>query len=233
MATGDVGPKETSMRKLGGTLSILTGVVFFTTALAFFLLPPEQLDFTARSEFFISVAAHPTGLTLTFWGSMIGALLAIGAVMAIADHVRQANEGLVRWTSTLAIIAYAVTAAANATDLIRIPDLAARYVQGDLSTRAAIEAVEAGGLVSLDPSLLMQSVLLGLWFLSVNFLALRNRTLPPPLAWVGLIYGLGALLTVPFFLLNMQFPLLVARGLGLIVLSPIWFIGTGIVLRRT
>jgi hypothetical protein len=75
-----------------------------------------------------------------FWDSMIGALLAIGAVMAIEDHVQRANEGLIRWTSTLGIIAYAVAAAANATDLIRIPDLAARYVQGHSSTWAAIEA---------------------------------------------------------------------------------------------
>jgi Domain of unknown function (DUF4386) len=229
MANGSVSAKEHSMRMLGGALSILTGVVFFATALAFFLLPPDQLNFTATAEFFQSVAAHPTGLTLTFWGSMIGALLAIGAVMAIADHVRRANEGLVRWTSMLAIIAYAVAAVGNATDLIRIPDLAARYVQGDLPTRAAIEA---GGLTSLDPSLLMHSILLGIWFLSVNFLALRSRTLPRPLAWIGLIYGIGALLTVLLFLLNMQLPLLVARGVGLVVLSPVWFVGTGIILLR-
>jgi hypothetical protein len=232
MANGGVSAKEHSMRTLGGILSILTGVVFFATALAFFLLPPEQLNFTATAEFFQSVAAHPIGLTLTFWGSIIGALLAIGAVMAIADHVRRANEGLVRWTSMLAIIAYAVAAVGNATDLIRIPALAARYVQGDLPTRAAIEAIEAGGLTSLDPSLLLHSILLGIWFLSVNFLALRSRTLPRPLAWIGLIYGIGALLTVPLFLINMQLPLLVARGVGLVVLSPVWFIGTGIVLLR-
>jgi hypothetical protein len=82
---------------------------------------------------------------------MIGALLAIAAVTAVADHVRRVNEGLIRWSSLLAIIAYAVSAVGNATDLIRIPDLAARYVQGDLSTRTAIEAV---GLASIDPSLI-------------------------------------------------------------------------------
>jgi hypothetical protein len=37
IAAGDLGATESGMRKLGGTLSILTGVVFFVTALAFFL----------------------------------------------------------------------------------------------------------------------------------------------------------------------------------------------------
>lgn len=107
--------------------------------------------------------------------------------------------------------------------------MATRYVQGNVSIRAAIEV---GGLGSLDPSLIMQSVLLGLWFLSVNFLALRSRVFPRPLALIGLIYGVGALLTVPFVLFNMQVPLLVARGLGLVVLSPAWFVWTGFVLLR-
>jgi hypothetical protein len=42
MATGDFGAGEKSARKLGGTLSVLAGVVFFATALAFFLLPRAQ-----------------------------------------------------------------------------------------------------------------------------------------------------------------------------------------------
>jgi hypothetical protein len=160
---------------------------------------------------------------------MIGALLAIAAVTAVADHVRRVNDGLIRWSSLLAIIAYAVSAVGNATDLIRIPDLAARYVRGDSSTRTAIEAV---GLASIDPSLILQSLLLGLWFLVVNFLALRTGALPRLLTYVGLVFGIGSLLTLPFLLLNLQFPLLVARALGLMVISPIWFIGTGIVLRH-
>lgn len=229
MVTGDFGVKEKRARKLGGTLSVLTGIVFFATALAFFLLPPEQRDFTARSEFFMSVAANPTGLELTFWSSIIGALLAIGAVMVVADHVRRTNEELIRWSSTLALIAYAVAAVRNATDLIQIPDLAGRYMQGDSSTRAAIESV---GLASIDPNMMLQSLLLGIWFLVVNFLALRTGALPRPLAWIGLIFGVGSLLTLPFVLLNMRFLLNVTMALGLIVVNPVWFIGAGIVLRR-
>ncbi len=149
--------------------------------------------------------------------------------MAVSNYMRQTNEELIRWTGTLAIVAFVLSAAENALYL-RIPDLAARYVQGDASTRATIEA---GGLGSLDPNLILHSILLGLRFLSVNVIALPSRTLPRPLAWVGLIYGVGALFTIPFILLNLQVPLLVARGQGLIALSPIWFIGAGIVLRRT
>ena len=229
MTAGDFCAEEKSTRRLGGTFCVLTGIVFFATALAFFLLPPEQLDFTPRSGFFMSVAANPTGLELTFLGSMIGALLAVGAVMAVSGHMRRTNEVLIRWSSTLAIIAYAVSALRNATDLIQIPDLAARYVQADSSTRTAIEAI---GLASIDPSMVLQSLLLGVWFLAVNFLALRTGALPRSLACVGLILGVGSLLTLPFLLFNLQFLTLVVTALGLIVINPVWFIGTGIVLRR-
>jgi hypothetical protein len=199
------------VRKLGGTLSVFAGIVFFATALAFFLLPPEQLEFTARSEFFTSVMANPTVLELTFWGSMIGAILAIAAVIAVADLMQRVNEISIRWSSLLAIIAYAVAAVRNATDLIQIPDLAARYVHGDLTTRTAIEAV---GLASIDPSSILQSLLLGIWFIVVNLLALRTGALPKSLACVGLVFGIGSLLTLPFFLLNLQFLTLVSARAG-------------------
>lgn len=221
--------KKTEMGKLGGILSILTGVVFFATAVAFFLLPPEQQKFAATSEFFNSIVANPTVLQLTFIGSMIGAVLAIGAVIAIADSMRHINDISIYWSSTLAIIAYGVSAVGNATDLMRIPDLAARYVQGDASIRTAIEA---GGLGSIDPGLILQSMMLGLWFVLVNYHALRSRIFPRPLTWIGLIFGIGSLLSVSFILLNMQFLLLIIRVFGLIVISPIWFIGTGVVLRQ-
>jgi hypothetical protein len=131
--------------------------------------------------------------------------------------------------SLLAIIAYAVSAVRNATDLIQIPGLAARYVHGDSLTRTTIEAV---GLGPIDPNSILQGLLLGIWFLVVNYLALRNGALRRPLACVGLVFGIGSLLTLPFFLLNLQILTLVVMALGLIVINPIWFIGTGIVLRH-
>jgi hypothetical protein len=68
---------------------------------------------------------------------------------------------------------------------------------------------------------MLQLLLLGIWFLVVNFLGLRAGVLPRPLACVGLIFGIGSLLTFPFFLLNLQFASLVAMALGLIVINPI------------
>jgi flagellar biosynthesis protein FliP len=49
---------------------------------------------------------------------------------------------------------------------------------------------------------------------------------------MGLAFGIGSLLYLRFFLLNLQVLTLVVMALGLIVINPIWFIGTGIVLRR-
>lgn len=96
-------------------------------------------------------------------------------------------------------------------------------------TRTSIEAV---GLVAIDPNSMLQLLLLGIWFLVVNFLGLRSGVLPRALACVGLIFGIGSLLALPFFLLNLQFASLVVMALGLVVIDPLWFIWMGTVLRR-
>jgi hypothetical protein len=229
MTPEDQDAKKRNVRRFGGTISIIAGIVFFASAMTFFLLPAEQLEFAATSKFFNSVFANPTVLEFTFWGSMIGAVLAIGVVIIVENHIHHVNELLVRWSSILAIIAYAVSAVRNATDFIQIPALATRYVQGDSLTRTSIEAV---GLVAIDPNSMLQLLLLGIWFLAVNFLGLRSGVLPRALACVGLIFGIGSLLALPFFLLNLQFASLVVMALGLVVIDPLWFIWMGTVLRR-
>jgi len=48
---------------------------------------------------------------------------------------------------------------------------------------------------------------------------MRNNALPKSLACVGLVFGIGSLLYLPFFLINLQF--LVLFVMALIVMSPI------------
>ncbi|NIN99532.1 MAG: hypothetical protein GTO49_32095, partial [Anaerolineae bacterium] len=95
----------------------------------------------------------------------MAALLAIAGVMALADLMHSANQGLVRWLSTLAIIGYAIIAVTNVADYYQIDRLAAGYPLIDRSAQAAIDLV---GIGSLDPRLNFRFITLGPWFLAVG-----------------------------------------------------------------
>jgi hypothetical protein len=165
-----------------------------------------------------------------YWALALLGLLAIAAVMAISDLVRSANEGLIRWTSTLAIIGFAVMAVQSLLLQDHTPKLAAGYVQADPSAQAALEVM---GARVLDPDAWMGFGAVGLWFLVVNWLALRVVQLPTVLAYVGLAGGIAYALVLAGTTLQ-QLPILtvIAAGPGGIILAPIWYIWTGLILRR-
>ncbi|MCK4897983.1 MAG: DUF4386 family protein [Anaerolineales bacterium] len=221
--------KDNSMAKLGGICSILVGILYLVVAVNYFLLPAGQQAGASSSQFFASVAESSTGLVIQSWVLALGALLAIAAVMAISDLVRSANEGLIRWTSTLAIIGFAVQAVQSLMIQDHTPRLAAGYVQADPSAQAALEVMGPRGL---DPELWMVLGAVGLWVLVVNRLALRGGQLPTGLAYVGMALGIAYALAVAGVVL--QFPILsaITAGLAGIILAPIWYIWTGLVLRR-
>jgi hypothetical protein len=73
---------------------------------------------------------------------------------------------------------------------------------------------------------------IGLWLAMVNGLAWRGGHWPKPLAAIGLIFGIGHVLTIAGFALGSADLILISAGLGAIILGPIWFIGLGVRLRR-
>src|SRR6266498_692967 len=157
--------KDNSLSKLGGTCSILVGVSYIVTAVIFLLLPPEQQDATGipPAKFLASLAQNYTLYIVAGLVFALGSLLAIAAVFAILESVRSANEGWVRWTSTLAIIGFAV----NAVDWFRLlalnPARAAAYVQGDAAIRAALTV--PGAIAGLDPAAFLSFGAVGVWIL--------------------------------------------------------------------
>jgi len=217
------------MAKLGGICSILVGILYLVVGGTYFLFPAGQQAGGSTSEFFASVAESSTVLVIHYWALALLGLLAIAAVMAISDLVRSANEGLIRWTSTLAIIGFAVTAVQNLLIQDHTPQLAAGYVQADPSAQAALEVM---GPRYLDPDALMILGAVGLWILVVNWLALRGGQLPTVLAYVGLAGGIVYLLALASSLLQLPILVAITAGLGGVILAPIWYIWTGLVLRR-
>ena len=222
--------KDNSIAKLGGTCAILVGISYMVVGVTFFMLPAEQQPGGSAAEFLASVAASSTVVVVQYWAFALGALLAIAVVTAVSDLVRSANEGLVRWTSTLAILGFAIVAVQFLILQDHSPQLAAGFVEADESAQAALAIMGTRGL---DPDAWMGFGTVGLWFLVVNWLAMGGSQLPKGLTYVGLAAGIAYALVVAGNVLSIPVLIAVAAGLGGIVLGPIWYIWTGVVLRRT
>lgn len=217
------------MAKVGSTCSILAGALFVISGVAFFLLVGhfDYSSIKSISEYFNTAPAALTILTVVNGGAALASFLAVAGVLALSDKMRPTHEGLVRWTSTLAIIGYAILAVSDIADLYQIKQIAVGYAQLDQSAQSALEVM---GIGSLDPSLILRFITIGPWFLVAGWLSLRNGQLPKVLAWFGVIAGITALLFVVVSFFALQTLTMITITITLIF-HPLWLIWTGIALQ--
>ena len=180
----------TSMAKVGSICSILAGAILVFSGAAFFLLVGhfDYSSIKSISAYFNTVPAASTILTVVNGGAAFASFLAVAGVLALSDRMQPSHEGLVRWTSTLAIIGYAILAVSDIADLYQTRQMAIGYAQVDQSAQSALEVI---GIGSLDPTLILRFITIGPWFLVAGWLSLRNGQLPKVLAWLGVIAGIA------------------------------------------
>lgn len=221
---------NSGLGKIGGACSILTGISFLVVGAAYLLIPADQRPGSAAAKFFPSFNADPTASLLLYWAFALGSVFALGAVPAIAALVRAKGEGWVQWTTNLAFLGFAV----NAIDNFRLIGVqaqrAADYVAGDATTKAAIAASQ--GALNLDPQGYLVFGGTGLWLLAVNALAMRERILPTPLTYVGAAVAVAGGLVIAGFVTRTEVLISIAALVGGVIAGPIYYIWTGIVLRR-
>src|SRR5215472_2312473 len=176
---------DKSVAKLGGICAIVVGLSYLAIGVTFFLMPGDQQPGSGvpSDDFFKSVSQGSTMLVLYCWAFAVGGFAAVAAVPAISDLVRSANEGWVRWTSTLAVIGYVVLAVEYLVLQEEVPRMAAGYLQSDASARAAIGVI---GSLNLNSGGWIGFGTVGLWLTVVNWLALRRGQWPKVLAVLGL-----------------------------------------------
>jgi len=221
----------TSMARMGSVCSLLGGIIFLLSGAGFFVFQVTTFDWNSIksiSEYLSRVPIGSTMWTLINLGSAIASFLAIGGVLALADRIHPANEGLVRWTSTLAVIGYAIVAVSNIADLYQIRQMTSGYLQLGPSAQSAVEAMGRG---SLDPASNLRFLTIGPWFLAAGWLSLRGGRLPKALAYLGVIAGVVALVFVTVSFLELQTLTLITAAMA-VLFHPVWLIWTGVVLGR-
>jgi hypothetical protein len=218
-----------STQRLGGACAIVAGLSYVLVGITYFLLPSAQRP-TERSAIFLpSYAENPIFTRLLNWEFALGALFAIGAVIAITDLVRPQSDGLARWTGNLAILGFAVTAVTGFRALALQPRIAAAYVAADASAKTAIAT---NSNPSLDPEGWLGFGVVGVWVLVASALALRGNALPRSIAYVGIAAGVLYMFVVAGYVTGNEMLIAVAAGIGGVIAAPIWFVGIGITLLR-
>lgn len=222
--------KDHTFFKLGGLCSILVGISYIVIGINYMFLPIDQRPGVSTLKFLPSVAQDHTALMIEYWAFALGAVFALAAVFTISERVRSANDGLVRWTSNLAFLGFAVIAVTYFRLMAQVPHRAEMFLSADIHLQEAMAVTELD--LYLDPQGWLGYGAIGLWVLVVSVLALRAQAMPRPLVYVGIGAGLLYWLVVAGYVSEIGTLTAIAAALGGILLGPIWYIWNGILLRR-
>lgn len=219
------------MFKFGGTSSIIAGLLFAISGIVFLFAQVGQFDWDSISSISIYFTSNPSAYSL--WkivniGSAVAAFLAIASVLALMDLIIPTQKEIVRWASILAIIGYAVIAITNIADLYQIKRLALGYAGVDEAAKSVLEVV---GIGSLDPTLNIRFMTIGIWLFVVGWVSMSAQLLPKTLAYFGVVAGLVSLsFAFGSFFDWQSFTLL--SGIVAVIFHPVWLIWIGIQLRQ-
>ncbi len=220
--------KDNSVLRLGGACAILLGIVGALGSLTYLLLPADQRLGVPASRILPSITQGATLLNIQFMELVLVGLLGLAVVPAVSELVRKGNEGWLRWTGTLALIGFSVSAVSNLFTMGRLPGIAAAYVAGEAATKAALVPVWRS---TFDLYGFWGYGMVGVWIFVVSLLALRGAAFSRTLAILGLVAGVFYALIPAAFLLRQPVLFIVAAVPGGLA-STLWFIWVGVVARR-
>ncbi len=219
---------DSSVSRVGGLCALAVGVLTLAAAATYLLLPSAQRAAVGGAEILPSVADGSGMLRVEFVLLALVGIFGLGLVPAFVRLVEESNQGLIRWLGTIATVGYAVTTASYFFALGRLPKLAAAYVGGDESTKAALLAVWRS---SLDLQGYWQFLAVGVFVFAVSWYALRLGRLPTALCFLGIAMGvLSVLATIGSGAMAPDFLTVIVAVGG--VVAPVWYMWAGWVLFR-
>lgn len=219
---------DNSLFRLGGTCAILLGIVDALSGITYLLLPADQRLGVPAAKILPSIAQGAPLLKIQLLELAMIGILGLIVVPAFSELFTAQNEGWVRWTGNLALLGFAVAAVSNLFSYARLPGIAAAFVAGDASTKAALVPVWRS---TLDLYGIWNDGVIGLWILTLSLLALRGTLFPRILAILGVLAGISLfLIPLAFFIKTPSLFLLAAIVGGLA--STIWMVWSGGIVRR-
>jgi len=223
--------KHASLLRFGGAAAIAVGVLNLLVGLSHFLMPREQLRGAAgiTTAFFESLARGASVFRLHYWLVVALSLLSFAVVAAFLSLLREHRSGPVCWASALGFFGAALAAIDFASIAVEAPRLAKLFVNAEPAARPLLLVF---GVPHLDPCFFAYG-LMGVFALIVNLSALRHRLLPRSLGVIGVAGGMLFILVFLGSLSRTVWLIDFAVALGGLVIGPLWYIWTGLVLRSS
>jgi FtsH-binding integral membrane protein len=219
--------KDDSLFKLGGICAILLGVAKIFSSGIYLTLAPDLRAEVPAAKFLPAFAQNSSSLITFFWIEAFVGVLGLAVIPALSSVVKPRNEGWVRWAGTLAYAGFVITAVGYTLSIARLPAIAKAFVAGDIVTKAVLAAVWKS---SIDLYGLWGYGAVGFWVLVVSVLATRSNELPKFQTYLGILLAVLFLL-VPVGAISKNSLILLVAAAGGLVISPIWWIWTGLTLR--
>jgi len=178
--------------------------VFYVLAGVLTLMDPTRnVDF-----FWQTFVQSPVVFLIGHGAIVLGAVVALAVIPAVAQLLQGADNGWVQWASRVAYLGFSALALAT--------------IQ-DMTTDVMYFTV--------DPYRWLSTLCIGFWLLAVNVLALRTGAWPRLLASLGVIaactYGFALAGNIP----GSPVAFVVVAEVSAFALRPIWFVWIGLRLR--
>lgn len=208
---------------IGGTCAIIVGILNIFLLLYIVAIPADQRF--GSGSFYEFYVTHPATYTITWTVIALTGVLCFAAVLpAVNRKLDGIQTEWFRIVSLLATAGWVVMALKFFTLLGGAPELAKTYLMGDAFARNTLDTV---GLYQLDPYELLAMACPGLWFITVNAVAIREKVWNRVIAVFGIVIGIGYIAVTPATIFEIELLDMIAAGLGAVT-APVWFIYIGI-----
>jgi hypothetical protein len=208
-------------QKVGGWAALYVALAY-VAAMPYFLLFVKDRGITDAAEKVSLLVSHHSSLQVAYLFTYVifGIVL---AMLALTLHGRLKDETpvLAQAATVVGLIWALVLVASGMIENAGISSVVALHGTDPAQAVSVWQAIEpvAEGLGGVGGELLG-----GLWVLLVSVAALRTRTLPRSLDWLGIVLGAAGVLSVV--------PALRDLGLAFGLLQIVWFVWVGVVMLR-
>ena len=222
---------EAAIARTGSVAAFGVALAYLASSVCAVLMPPElqgRPDIGPH-RFWTVLAEHPVAHLAFHWSWVAAGLFGLGAVPAISLIVWVANPGAVLWSGAGAFCGFAVLARSHLMEVAFDRRIIPQYAHADPAFQQAVHVV--AGLALDVPDGFLTYGAIGVWVVTVSWLAHRGELLPGRLCVLGYVTGLTYLAGVLGYTFLVHGLLVVAIGFGGFLFVPLWYGWLGFVLR--